>query len=93
VEKKMTKTHEERSGELLGPYDISKEEWREYEWDNGQGERVVYRINKPSKVLFRQNGKTHRVVDTKRVVHCVPAPGYLGCVLRWFNPKGPECNW
>jgi hypothetical protein len=26
---------------------------------------------------------THRVADIDGIVHCVPAPGEYGCVLRW----------
>jgi hypothetical protein len=54
------------------------EEWREYDF-NGR----VYRIINPTKVQFRSGGETHRVTDETGVVHCVPAPGRDGCVLRW----------
>lgn len=54
------------------------EEWREYDFGNR-----VYRIEKPTKVQFRDGGETHRVTDNAGVVHCVPAPGNGGCVLRW----------
>ena len=54
------------------------EEWREYDF----GGRV-YRIDKPTKVQFREGGATHRVTDAVGIVHCVPAPGQAGCVLRW----------
>lgn len=54
------------------------EAWREYDF----GGRV-YRIDAPVKVQFRAEGSTHRVTDTKGVVHCVPAPGFHGCALRW----------
>lgn len=54
------------------------EEWREYDFGNR-----VYRINKPESVQFRNEGRTHRVTDADGIVHCVPAPGVYGCVLRW----------
>lgn len=57
------------------------EQWREYDF----GGRV-YRIDAPAKVEFRAGGETHRVTDDSGVVHCVPAPGHLGCVLRWAGP-------
>lgn len=57
------------------------EEWREYDF----GGRI-YRIEQPRSVEFRENGTTHRVTDSTGIVHCVPAPGYLGCVLRWKGP-------
>jgi hypothetical protein len=59
----------------------SVEEWREYDF----GGRV-YRIDKPQSVEFREGGTTHRVVDADGIVHCVPAPGVFGCVLRWKGP-------
>jgi hypothetical protein len=54
------------------------EEWREYDFDGR-----VYRINKPATVEFKKESTTHRVTDTEGTVHCVPAPGHRGCVLRW----------
>lgn len=54
------------------------EEWREYDF----GGRV-YRIDGPVSVEFRKDSSTHRVTDSEGVVHCVPAPGHYGCVLRW----------
>lgn len=61
-------------------YDISCEKWREYDIPNREG---AYRINFPSKLFLREGGNTHRIVDSKGIVHCVPAPGFQGCVLRW----------
>ena len=58
--------------------DISSELWREYDF----GGRV-YRIEKPKALFSRCGGTTHRVCDDNGVVHCVPAPGHNGCVLRW----------
>lgn len=57
------------------------EEWREYDF----GGRT-YRIEKPVSVRFRIGGTTHRVTDSVGIVHCVPAPGVEGCVLRWKGP-------
>lgn len=57
------------------------EEWREYDF----GGRV-YRIEKPQTVYYRPGGSTHRVTDAEGIVHCVPAPGQNGCVLRWKGP-------
>lgn len=54
------------------------EEWREYDFDGR-----VYRIENPASVEFREGSTTHRVTDAAGIVHCVPAPGQQGCVLRW----------
>jgi len=54
------------------------EEWREYDFDGR-----IYRIENPVSVEFREGSKTHRVTDEAGIVHCVPAPGQQGCVLRW----------
>jgi hypothetical protein len=58
--------------------DLTVEEWREYDF----GGRV-YRIDNPVSLVTRTGGSTHRVVDSLGVVHCLPAPGVGGCVLRW----------
>lgn len=63
--------------------DISMELWREYDF----GGRV-YRIEKPAKLFMRPGGSTHRVVDSEGVAHCVPAPGFQGCALRWKQADG-----
>ena len=60
--------------------DVTTELWREYDF----GGRV-YRIDHPQSLYLRPGGSTHRVVDDKGIVHCVPAPGIDGCVLRWQN--------
>ena len=73
---------------LVGPLNISDEEWREYEWFYGDEPRL-YRIDNPVLLFYRIGGATHRVVDTHGVTHCVPAVGHMGCVLRWFAPKRP----
>lgn len=67
----------------LKPFDISHELYREYDF----GGRV-YRIDNPIILLIRPGGVTHRVVDTDGVAHCVPAPGYHGCVIRWKSKEG-----
>jgi len=54
------------------------EDYREYDF----GGRV-YRIDNPKRVVVGKT--THRVVGDDGVVHCVPAPGYNGCVLRWVG--------
>ncbi len=56
------------------------EDWREYDFE---GRSSPYVINKPVMVWTREGGTTHRVEDAQGVVHCVPAPGFQGCVLRW----------
>jgi hypothetical protein len=61
--------------------DLSDELAREYDF-NGR----VYRIDTPRTLFTRKGGTTHRVLDQQGVVHLVPAPGFNGCVIRWF-PK------
>ena len=70
----------------LQEFDISAELWREYDF----GGRV-YRIENPKTLFYRQGGSTHRVVTADGIVHCLPAPGVEGCVLRWENrdPNNP----
>ena len=64
--------------------DLSVELWREYDF----GERC-YRIDSPKFLYIGRT--THRVVDSFGIVHCLPAPGFNGCVLRWQsrNPGKP----
>lgn len=66
--------------------DITTENWREYEWEAENGMRIV-RIDNPLTLFMRPGGTTHRVWDGN-IVHCIPAPGHWGCVLRWA-PKDP----
>lgn len=66
--------------ELLNEHDLTTEVYREYDF----GGRV-YKIENPQKLFYRTGGTTHRVVGSDDVVHCVPAPGVNGCVLRWVN--------
>lgn len=63
--------------------DLTDEAYREYDF----GGRV-YRIENPVTLYFRPGGTTHRVLDAAGVVHCVPAPGVNGTVLRWFVKDG-----
>jgi hypothetical protein len=63
--------------------DVSNELWREYDF-NGR----VYRIDNPLKLYV--GNSTHRVVTADNVAHCVPAPGYHGCVLRWTGKDGSD---
>lgn len=57
---------------------LTTERWREYDFSGR-----VYRINEPQALVVGET--THRVVDKDGTVHCVPAPGRHGCVLRWQN--------
>jgi hypothetical protein len=61
----------------MEPKDIKCELWREYDF----GGRV-YRIDEPLSVYI--GNSTHRVVGNDGVVHCCPAPGFHGCILRWL---------
>lgn len=70
---------------LLGEYDLTVEEWREYDF----GGRI-YRIDNPQKLFLRTGGTTHRVVSQDGIAHCLPAPGNNGCVLRWKNKDSKE---
>jgi len=67
---------------MLKEFDISKELWREYEWNSTT---EPYRIKNPVTLFIRPFGSTHRVVDIDGIVHCVPSVGIMGCVLRWEN--------
>ena len=62
----------------MEPKDISSEVWREYDIP---ARPTPYVIERPLKLWIGET--THRVLDSKGFVHCVPAPGYHGCVLRW----------
>lgn len=64
----------------LKPNDLTGEQWREYDLP---GRPTPYRIENPRALYVRPGGTTHRVVDATGVVHCLPAPGQLGCILRW----------
>ena len=72
---------------LMKGRDISLELWRNYRWrDPISGEFVAHRISKPFTLYYEQGHTTHRIVDEDGIVHCIPAPGYFGCVLTWQNP-------
>jgi hypothetical protein len=67
--------------------DISAEIWREYDWEcQDSGRLRTYRIVEPLTLWVGET--THRVLDSKGVVHCVPTVGHLNCVLRW-KPRDP----
>jgi hypothetical protein len=76
---------------LIGPKDLTVEYYREYDFVDAAGVQRTYRISDPVAFYYRTGGSTHRVVDKDRVVHCVPAPGFQGCVLRWKN-RGVEAG-
>lgn len=59
-------------------FPLTDEQWREYDF-NGR----VYRIDNPQNLYMREGGTTHKILDIAGVVHCLPAPGVNGCVLRW----------
>lgn len=63
--------------------DLSDELYREYDLITR-----VYRIDNPVALYTREGGTTHRVLDANGIVHCVSAPGYFGCVLRWQPRAG-----
>lgn len=67
------------NGGQMDSKSLTGESWREYDF----GGRV-YRIESPQALWIGTT--THRVLDAAGVVHCVPAPGEKGCVLRW-QPK------
>lgn len=70
--------------ELVGPLDLTDEEYREYDFAGR-----LYKIVAPKALYYRIGGTTHRVVDAHGVTHCVPAPGVDGCVLRWKASPNP----
>jgi hypothetical protein len=61
-------------------YPLTKEQYREYDVP---GRPEPYRITSPQQLYWKPGATTHRVVDAEGKVHCVPAPGTNGCVLRW----------
>lgn len=65
------------------PKDLTKEAWREYDFTGR-----VYRIEAPLSLWIGIS--THRVLGTDGLVHCLPAPGYCGCVLRWKPKDGNQ---
>ena len=69
----------------LSQHSIETELWREYEFGG-----IVYRINQPKTLYYRRGGTTHRILTSDGIVHCVPAPGFNGCVLRWKNADATQ---
>lgn len=65
--------------------DLRDEIWREYDIP---GRSCPYRISEPVRLYFRKGGTTHRVLNSNGVVHCIPAVGVAGCVLRWKVKDG-----
>lgn len=65
----------------MPPHDLTDEEYREYDF----GGRV-YRIDAPEALYIGRT--THRVVALDGIVHCVPAPGFGDCVVRWKPRDG-----
>jgi hypothetical protein len=69
---------------LEGPKDLTVEIYREYDYPSGR----VYRISDPVALYYRNGGSTHRIVDSKGVVHCVTFGKYAeDVVLRWKNKE------
>ena len=58
--------------DLDDAHDITAEEYREYDLPTG-----TYRIDDPMKLWV--GSTTHRVLDTRGIVHCIPKD----CVIRW----------
>jgi hypothetical protein len=67
----------------MQPKNLKDEEYREYDF---AGRKTTYRIHDPASLFVGKT--THRIVDVEGIVHCVPAPGFRGCVLRWKPRDG-----
>lgn len=80
-ETKATKPEEQ----LLGPFDLSAELYREYDFDGR-----TYQIFNPKALYYRPAGSTHRILDQQGVIHCVPFGRGTGSVLRWKNREGKD---
>jgi hypothetical protein len=79
---------------LVGPLDISMESWRRYSWP-GAPSPASYTIQDPVGLYYHEGGTTHRVVDIRGVVHCVPC-GRLHphTVITWETKFGqPPVRW
>ncbi len=76
---------------LIGPQDLTSEEWREYQQADGS----VYRVWHPVALYRREGGTTHRVVDSEGVVHCVPCGSlHPNVIIRWKNwDSSNPVNW
>lgn len=69
----------------ISEHSLSAETWREYVWiDPATGDERTYHIDGPQTLYTHDGATTHRVLDSTGVVHCVPAVGQHGCVLRWL---------
>lgn len=66
---------------LNGPFDLSCEQYRVYQY---RGSTV--RANDP--VALYVGKSTHRVLLSSGKVLCVPVPGLYGCALTWENKEG-----
>lgn len=73
-------TTEKTEQNVLGPFDLTSEAWREYDFDGR-----TYRIERPQALYYRPAGSTHRILDSNGVVHCIPFGKGTGSVLRWEN--------
>jgi len=67
----------------LKEFSLKEELWREYDFAGR-----IYRIDNPQILVYHDGGSTHKIVDSDGIVHCIPTPGYMGCVLRWKNKEG-----
>jgi len=72
--------------EGMNAYDISEEDYREYDL---VGRSTPYRINAPIALILRNGGTTHRIVDAEGLTHCLPFGGDSGTVLRWKSTDHP----
>ena len=73
-------------------FDISNEAYREYDYPGRMGEDA-YRIVNPVTLYYYKGATTRRVVDQAGVTHCVPAPGFNGCALRWKGKNGKAVDF
>jgi hypothetical protein len=61
--------------------DIENEEYRVYIFFDENGKKIEHVIDNP--LRLKVGNTTHRVLDSKFMVHCVPNVGHRGCVLKW----------
>jgi hypothetical protein len=52
--------------------------------------RATWVVRMPVSIFVPDDGRTWRVLDQHGVVHVLPAPGYLGCVVRYEKVPGAE---
>lgn len=74
---------EREKRERMEQKDITAEAWREYDFEGR-----IYKIVNPQSLVI--GSTTHRVIDADGLVHCLPAPGFQGCVLRWKPRNAAE---